>query len=459
MTAPITELSAQLDRLEQRYTAIAETPAQPRSTMAVIEYGLGNQQRAEVYINRLLRYLLDPESPHGMGTEFLTVFLESLPSSIGFDEDTYDLSDVRVDDQVPAQDGETQKYPDLVLDIPGEWLLVVELKFSAAETGTEFYATAPRIGDQRVDDYESGCYYLYLHQHDEPTASSDAFANWTWRSFVDDVLDRVITESAPRYPQRTTTQLHDLRDDLRTITSMTDDRTADEEKIELFIDHAEAIQAVTSAFDDAWDTYSEQWDRRLADHLATDESLSVTRRRDAEYPAVVVTRGDGEEERWILRATGGDWQHLHTDGWYKANGTFENLTTRASDNDDLRIGFYHRMGKHRDEAIRDHDLQFKFRNMGSNPGAFKDIYSDVFDARASEIETLLSGTKAQLTGNKLTKITATYDIPATAADDFFEAYTMALGTAFEELIIDRPELIEVLTETFDAALEEYADEG
>lgn len=455
MTSHKSPLAERLERLDQKWDAITATPEQPQSTMAVIEYGLGNQQRAEVYINRLLCYLLDPGQPHGMGTEFLNRFLQGLPGTADFDEDTYDLSNVRVNEQVPVEDRSALKYPDLVLDIPGEWVLLVELKFSAPETGTEFYAQAPRIGDQRVEDYESGQYYVYLHQQDEPPASSDAFTNWTWRSFVDDVLDDLLTESAPRYPQRTATQLHDLRDDLATITTMSDEQTADHEKLALFIEHAEAIEDVSAAFDDAWAAYSERWGERLAERLEQVATIDVHSQLGDEYPEVVVGREDTDDERWILRNNGGDWQHLHKFGWYKHEETFKNLTARASGNTDLRVGFYHRMGKHRDAAVLDHQLHFKFRNMGSNPSEFKDIYSTKFDAEADRIAELLAGTNGTLTGNKLTKITATYDIPVNSSTEFFDAYTAALEAAFVDFVVETPALIQLLGRTFADAVEEY----
>lgn len=453
----VADLSTRLARLTQSLDAISEVPEQPRSTMDVIEYGLGNQQRAEVYVNRLLTYFLDPTASHGMGEEFLRRFLQELPASLRFDEDLYDLSDVRVNEQVSIEDGETRKYPDVVVDVPGEWFLLIELKFSAAETGTEFYGQAPQLGDQIVAEYESGHYYLYLHQRDKPTASSSAFANWTWLSFVEAVLDTLLTDDAPRYPQRTAAQLHELKDDLASITGMSDKETATNEKIELFIEHADAIEAVSTAFDEAWESYSERWDERLADALVEAYSDDVQGHLENTYPEVTVNRADAEGDRWILRATGGDWQHLHKYGWYKHAETFENLADRAEGNNDLRIGFYHRMGKHRDAAIHDQKLHVMFRNMGSNPSEFKDIYSDRFDIETDRIREMLAETNATLTGNKLTKITATYELPVDSTGDFFEAYTKALREAFDELIIDQPELIQLLDTTFEDAIVTYQE--
>lgn len=448
--------SRELERLERSWTDIQESPEKPRSTMAVVEYGLGERRRAEVYVNRLLCYFLDPETPHGMGTDFLATLLEALPDSLGFDEDTNDLWDVDADEQVQAVDGDSSTYPDLVLDVPEEWFLLIELKFAAEETGTEAYARASRIGDEPVADYESGRYYLYLHRDDEPTASSDAFANWTWRSFVNEVIDPILTGAAPRYPQRTTTQLHELRDDIAHLSTMSDDRTADEAKLDLYIEHADAIEDVRSSFDDAWTAYAERWGRRLADHLRQEGTVDVPDRLDGQVPEAVVSRSD-RDERWLFLDEGGDWQHLHQHGWYRDEETLEPLERRASDNDDLRIGFYHRMGRHRDAAVQDHVLHFKFRNMGSNPGEFKDVYSRAFDEREGHIEDLLAGTAGELTGNKLTKITATYDVPVGSSEDFFEAYTEALHEAFVDLVADSPELVEVLGRTFDEAVEAYGE--
>ncbi|MWG34545.1 hypothetical protein [Halomarina oriensis] len=73
------DLTPRLRALSERWEVITERPGSPRSTMNVVEYGLGKRRRAEVYVNRLLRYLLDPEEPHGMDTEFLDAsFDESL---------------------------------------------------------------------------------------------------------------------------------------------------------------------------------------------------------------------------------------------------------------------------------------------------------------------------------------------------------------------------------------------
>ncbi len=84
----------------RRWEQLTAVPETPRSLMNVIEYSLGTQRKAEVYINRLFAYFLDPEQPHRMNSEFLRAFLNGLPDTCGFEDDIHDLSDVVVDDQV-----------------------------------------------------------------------------------------------------------------------------------------------------------------------------------------------------------------------------------------------------------------------------------------------------------------------------------------------------------------------
>ena len=61
------DLEEELQVLERRWEQLNSLPESPRSLMSVIEYSLGSQRKAEVYVNRLLRYFLDPDEPHGWG--------------------------------------------------------------------------------------------------------------------------------------------------------------------------------------------------------------------------------------------------------------------------------------------------------------------------------------------------------------------------------------------------------
>jgi|GEM_PF-1440550 len=458
-----TDLDDDLSVLERKWERITDVPEHPRSTMNVIEYGLGKQRRAEVYVNRLLCYLLDPEQPHGMGTDFLEAFLDGLPQTCEFEEDTYDLSDVRVREQVPVWSDPAEKqgdtspgYLDLLLDVPNEWFLLIELKFSAAETGTEFYCQASQFDDALTHEYESGQYYLYVHQADQPEASGECFANLTWRAFVTDILEPFLAEAAPRYPQRTAVQLHNLKADIQKIAGMSDQSSSDREKVALYLEHVEAISDVTKTFDDAWEDYSRQWGEAMGSSL--DHEFVVAETGDTEvYTSVTVERDSGEDERWIFLDSGGDWQHVFKYGWRRREREDDILIERAEDHNDLRIGFYHRMGEgsNRDIAVRENELRFNFRCMGSNPTEFRDINNKRFSERSAAIDECLAPTKAMRTGQKRTLIRGSYPIDLYEEADFFDAYTVALNDAFIELVVENPELIDLLGAIFDDSIQEF----
>ena len=315
-----TELAADLKRLHRRWEDSTDVLEQPRSTIDIIEYGLGKQQRAEVYLNHLFCYLLDPEQSHRMGTTFLDAFLSGLPETAHFDEDTYDLSDVQVSQQAPVwgkpsterDDDATPGYLDLLLEVPNEWFLLVELKFSAKETGTEFYCNASQFGDRLATEYESGHYYLYMHQADRPEARGDCFVNWTWQAFVEDVLDPFLAEETPRYPQRTVVQLHDLRDDIQNIAGMTERSESEREKVALYLEHADAIADVTETFEREWEAYSERWGQAMQESLDHDRVSPTTGTEGGIQrflsTVMVVTRNAGFSE--IAVATGSTFSSM-----------------------------------------------------------------------------------------------------------------------------------------------------
>lgn len=442
------DLAAELEQVTQRWNQLVDVPQPPRSLMRIIEYSLGSQRRAEVYVNRLLRYLLDPEEPHGMDAEFLDAFLTGLPEACDFQEDLVDLSGVRVDDQVTVagldDDGSEgtgrRGDVDLVIEAPNEWLVLIELKFSAGENNlrgdglsqTEFYAQATHVDGRPKSVYESGVYYLYVHPATEAGARADPFVDWTWGAIVDDVVEGFIVEHAPRYPQRTVTQLHDLVDDVREITGMTDHQSTEREKVELYLEHYDAITDVTEAFEARWEEFTANWPELLADTLET-EGFDTT--------------------RWTFRTYQQGWGTLFRDGWWKQQRTLENISDKTDEND-LRIFFHHRLRRNRDLALRDQTLAFMFRNAGANEQAFIDVFNQVFYDRRAEIEEALPDA-AEVTGEKRNLIRATYDIPVDEHDDFFDAYIAALRQAFVEHAGDNDRLVALITDTYDEAIDRY----
>ena len=247
-----TGLRNELQELERAWSQITAIPETPRSMLNVLEYSLGSQRKAEVYVNRLLRYFLDPTEPHGMDDELLRRFLEELPAGCEFNEDTYDLSEVRVAEQVPISSSDDERdgtgsaapgYVDLVVAAPNEWVLITELKFRAGENNlrgdglsqTESYFRATSIGDSYIDEYAAGQYYLYVHPETEPPANEPRFTDWTWKALTTNVLEPFVATNAPRYPQRTIVQLREMTDDIKEITGMSDHQANEQQKVELYL--------------------------------------------------------------------------------------------------------------------------------------------------------------------------------------------------------------------------------
>lgn len=445
------DLSTELAAFEERWERITEVPESPRTLMSVIEYSLGSNRKAEEYVNRLLRYLLDPEAPHGLGPDFLEAFLEGLPASCNFREDTFDLSDVRVRDQVQIdglQDSDRTGYVDLVVDVPAEWFLLVELKFSADEgrlssaglTQTEFYYEAAKLGDREKSAYESGAYYLYVHPADRPGAESPNFSNLTWSTLTEDVIDPFIAQNAPRLPQRTVGQLRELVDDLGQITGMTPEQSNRQEKVELYLEHVDAIEDVGETFDERWGEFTDEWYTRLADRIDDDATL----------------------RNWVFWEHSDDWAYLYKAEWWRRASDFEPTGGEPVDGNTIRVGFLHRLQRNRDDAIRDHTLKFYFRNCppnrhtGDDNTNFRDEFTDRFEARSDEIEALLPDS-ARLTGNLNNLIEASYDIPVGEYDGFFEAYVGTLHRAFADHVVDNPALVEAIDDVYHETLDEFRE--
>jgi len=450
-------LEADLRALERKWERITDIPASPRSVMDVIEYSLGSQKKAEVYVNRLLAYFLDPEEPHGMDAEFLRAVLNGLPEECDFQEDIHDLSDVVVDDQVQVKemvDGTTESsgIVDLLIEVPNEWFLMIELKFSAADTQTEFYyREATHVGGEPKTDYESGTYYLYLHQHGQPVANEPNFENWTWGALSTDVLEPFLLENAARHPQRTVTQLREFNDDIQSIAGMTEQQENTQEKIALYLEHYDAIRDVSDTFDSRWDDFTDEWGTRLGEALERNRLGSYSN-FDEDLTAVELD-ADGHRN-WKFRTSSSDWGMIFKDGWWRHTDDLEGeIYARPDDRNDVCIGFHHRLERNRDLAVGERTLKVYFRNMGANDQVFIDAFVDVFSERQSEVADLLPAA-AEITGNKRNMVVATYDIDATSPEAFFDAYVAALKAAFVDLVVDNEELIVLIDDLYAEAIDE-----
>lgn len=501
-------LESELQSLSEEWEHVTEIPQNPRTTLQVIEYTLDSRRKAEEYVNRLLRYYLDPENPHGMGTEFLRAFLEGLPEETGFDQPVHDLSRVAVDDQVrvygwndvstngvdegaggidessssndesESNEDDSVGIVDLVVEVPDDWFLLVELKFFAGEnnlTGdgpsqTEWYSGATTVGNREKSAYESDGYYLFVRPESEATAKEPEFANWSWRKFDEEVLEPFIRENGPRIPARTVEQLREFRDDIQNITGMSDYQADERRKVELFLEHYEAITDVTSTFDDRWETFTREWPARLvtavtenndidgyADALPTEIASSIDEDEVDSVAVFDIQRGPAADDRWLLRGTSSDWGMIFKEGWWRHTDDFRITYARPGDRNDVRNGFVHRLGRNRDRVLRDGELIFYLRNMGANDQVFIDEFDSIMKENRGTFENLLPPA-TEWNKQKRNVLKATYDIYVDEHETIFEAYVEALARAVVDHVVDNPALIEAIDSIRREAIESVYDE-
>lgn len=144
---------------------------------------------------------------------------------------------------------------------------------------------------------------------------------------------------------------------------------------------------------------------------------------------------------------------IFEDGWWRHTDELDGeIYARSEDRDDVRIGFHHRLEQNRDLAVGERTLKVYFRNMGANDQEFIDSFTDTFSARRSDIAGLLP-TTAEITGNKRNMLVAKYNIDAESHEDFFDAYVMALKTAFAHLVVDNERLISVIADIHSESIE------
>lgn len=476
----IPQLEEELQRLDRNWNQITTIPKSPRSLLHILNYSLGSQGQGEVFMTRILRYLLDSSEPHGMGDEFLRAFLKGLRAQQreettsgvrAFEEDTYDLSEVEVSRQVQKGQAtdrsditvESAGLVDIVVELPGAWFLLIELKFSATENNlrgegpsqTETYYQASHVGDQPKGAYESGGYYLYMHRRGKQPANDEHFSNWTWEAFDEDVLTHFIAENAARYPNRTVVQLREIHDDIQELTGMTEHQQNEQAKIELYLDHYDAIKDVTEAFDERWDRFAEEWAGRFSEVLSEAGYGEVVNVGD-QLAGIEFERESGPET-WIFRARNSDWAHLMKNGWWRGTEDLGTIHNRPPNRNDARIGFYHRLEANRDLAVGENTLQITFRNMGANDDEFIEAFNRNFRDRETEIVKHLpdAAELASVTDTRRNLIMSTYTIRPDDHEDFFTAYLAALREAFEDLVIENEALVGLIDDAFEEALDLY----
>lgn len=447
------QIQTELNTLVSEWEQLTDVPENPSTTLQIIEYSLEKQRKAETYASRILAYFVDPSKPHGLGDEFLTAFLNSFPTEMEFDEDTFELTETRVkteapisrtredvDENVKSTDTQVRGYIDLFIDVPEEWFLVCELKFGADERGvdseglsqTERYYAANQVNGESKADYSSGQYYLYIRPQSANPATEDEFTTLSWQHVVV-VIESFLTSNAVRLPSRSVHQLREFKDDIEILTGMSEQEQHTQNLAALYVDHFDAVRAVSEAFENQWNTFMGAWWQQLSSQLESEPGISD----------------------WH-GCEGNDWAYIFKHGWWRHAETLEPVHEKG-DYNTIRIGFHHRMINNRETALRDNKLLFYFRNPPPNRHSkwndtnFRDMFNAEFEARKNTIQDELP-VAASLTGNKRNLTVASYVIPVDEHEDFPSAYLQTVERAFREHALENQALVEELNNIFEKCL-------
>jgi len=430
------ELTRQLDTLPE-----ADEP--PPTTLQVL--GRSHQEKDW---QRFLVHFLTPGDAHGLDHAVLEHILRALTDrdDLDYSYSRFDLDTIQVAQEVVTDEGR----PDVVI-WSDDWFICFELKIDSSEGNdqTERYVRVDSFDSIGLDKAEvDGHHYVYLAPEDAPCPNADEFVQVSWE-WIASELQAFLAESYGEYPTRTTAQLNEFIDTIRSELTMTEYQENQQEKMELYVRHYDEIHEVQDAFDEGWTEFEQEWGTRLANALGAGEGETVLAVPD-EYVAFTFNRSDDEPERWIFKQATSDWAWIFKDGWWKQADTGENIYGR--DRPDVRIGFLHRLEKHRTNAVRDRELKFFFRMTPPSPDSFKDAFEQRFYDRQQEIADL-TPKPGEVTGNKTNLLETTYDIDVRDHDSFFDAYTAALKEVFVGHVVENEPLVAAIDDIYDESLE------
>ncbi|QAU14475.1 hypothetical protein EKH57_17475 (plasmid) [Halorubrum sp. BOL3-1] len=221
---------------------LADVNRPPATTLEII-----GETKRERYWEDLLVYFLIPDEPHGFGTDVMSAFLKALSEHGGtsFSPRRHNLEQVEVESQVPTSNGPF----DILLWNEDEWYIVIELKVSATETGsqTKRYAQASKLGDLRVTPYEGDKEYVYLTPRSTASSTSERFDDVSWEHIIP-YFEEVLTTGHGHYPLKSHAQFADYLDTIRQTLNM-DDFTTISKETKLYTEYAETIDRLVEAYE------------------------------------------------------------------------------------------------------------------------------------------------------------------------------------------------------------------
>jgi hypothetical protein len=439
-------IAARIASVRQQLAALPEASEPPPTALQVL--GRGGQERDW---QQFLVHFLSPEKPHGLNHALLEHVLTALAdrSELEYTFSRFDIEEIQIAQEVVTEQGR----PDVLVWVPEEWFLCFELKVHASEgeDQTPRYVDIESfdgIGVEKADVPCDGHNYVFVAPEAASEPDAEEFVHVSWEWLVGE-LQSFLMESYDEYPARTTAQLKEFIDTIRSELTMSEYEENQQEMVELFIENYDVITELEDAFDEEWASFEDSWGTRLAQAL-DDATLVEDAEIPAEYAAVSLPIGD-EQRQWTFRQGKSDWSWSFPREWWTKLDEQRQVSETAKPN--ARVGFVHRLGQNRDEAVRDNTLIVTLRNAPSGHDTFYNGFANRFSDAAAEIRPAIADTNYSITGNKSNVLRGEYPIKVDAHESFFDAYIAALARAITQGAIGNPDLFSTIdrlyTETID----------
>lgn len=242
--------------LKREYDALPDSTEPPPTTLQI----LGRSKKERDWQD-LLTHFLSAEEAHGLNTAVLEQVLSGLSSrpDIEFAYSRRDLEDIQVEAEVATTNGR----PDLVIWSDGNWFICIELKISSSETAdqTQRYVDLDAfdgINLAKESIPAENHYYVYLAPANASEPTSDEFISLSWQWLVGE-LQSFLSASYGEYPARTTAQLTDFIDTIRSELTMTEHQANQREKVALALEHYEAITDVLDELEKYIENLQRTW--------------------------------------------------------------------------------------------------------------------------------------------------------------------------------------------------------
>lgn len=443
-------LKRRIEKLTNQLNRLPEPEEPPPTTLQV----LGRHHKEQDW-QRLLFHFLSPDEGHGLKQALLEHLLSALSErdDLEYNLSRLDLHDIQVETEVVTSN-ETR--PDAVLWLQDEWFICWELKLWASETQaqTRAYIDAssfPAIDLSKDDIPVANRHYIYLAPENASPPAANEFVQISWE-WIASEFETFLAKSHGGYPARTTAQLDDFLSTIKQELTMTEFQENQQEKAKLYFDYYDELQEVQNAFEDEWDEFADNWGLRLARELDRAEIVDITDLPDS-HVAIELKPESSKSRRWVFRQ-GNSWAGIAKEQWRRRTDNGSVIYSARDDDKYAHITLYHRLEKNRKKAIKNGVLELTLWHGTSSDSEFhlmvQERVSDTIEQRGYELPSQLN-----LTGRSGSILSATYNIPTAEYDDFFDAYTAGLKNAFVDLVIEKGNLITIIDESFNEALEEY----